>query len=91
VSVAKSVLSIENISALFRMQKATYSSPVAYNYFCSELENMLMYICGSEQEVRQIGSMNSEEKTLLRSVIIAVAHILYANTCFDAAKHPSEQ
>lgn len=91
ISVSKSVLSIENLGSLIRLQQATYHTIVAYDYFCTEFENMLLYICGSEQAVRQIGVMNSEEKTLLRSIIIAVTHMLYVTACFEEARNGSQQ
>ena len=39
--VAKQVLNMENISALLTLQKATYSTEMAYDYFCEELEYMI--------------------------------------------------
>ena len=41
-AVVKNVLALEDIVELIEMQKQKYSLPVAYDYFCSELENMLV-------------------------------------------------
>ncbi len=87
VGFAKSVLSLENIMQLVAMQKATYDSETAYNYFCSELENMLRYIGGLQDTLKNVGTSNSEEKTMFRSVIIAASHIVFLNNCFDAVKN----
>ena len=84
IAIAKSVLRMEHIARLFEMQRATYSSEVAYDYFCDELENMLSFIFGLKDGIDQIGSTDSEAKTMLRSTITAVAHIIYLNSQFEA-------
>jgi len=77
VAVAKNVVSMDNIKVLLQMQKATYPTPVAYDYFCDELKNMVCFVFGLKDTVEKIGTRNSEEKTIFRSIIIAVSHILY--------------
>ena len=67
IVIIKQVLSMDNIASLFVLQKATYTLPVAYDYFCSELEKTLVAIF---------------EKKMLHSVIVAVSHIIYLNDCF---------
>ena len=66
ITIVKSVLSLENICKLFHMQKEVYTNQVAYDYFCSELENMLLYSFGVRDEVKQIGSSLSDLKMMLR-------------------------
>ena len=82
IIIAKQVLSMENIIELSERQKKTYTIPVAYDYFCCELENMLYYVFGLSDSVAKIGVTASHEKTMLRSVIIAAAHIIYLDRCF---------
>ena len=82
IIIAKQVLSMENIIELSERQKKTYTIPVAYDYFCSELENMLYYVFGLSNHVAQIGVTASHEKTMLRNVIIAAAHIIYLDRCY---------
>lgn len=82
IVIAKQVLSMENIITLSEQQKQTYTVPVAYDYFCSELENMLYYVFGLNDSVANIGVTASQEKTMLRSVIIAAAQIIYLDRCF---------
>ena len=82
ISLAKQVLSMENIIALIERQRKTYTIPVAYDYFCSELENMLYYVFGITDSVAQIGVTDTHEKTMLRSVIIAASQIIYLDRCF---------
>lgn len=86
VSVAKNAMSIEIITQMFRMQKEAYDSVTAYDYFCSELENMLRYICGLKDTVDNIGVTNTEVKTMFRSVIISSSHIIFLNNCLGLKK-----
>jgi len=88
IIIAKQVLSMENIVELEERQKKTYTIPVAYDYFCCELENMLYFVFGLSDSVARIGVTASQEKTMLRSVIIAAAHIIYLDRCF--AHQPEE-
>ena len=83
IAIAKSVLTMEHIARLFEMQRSTYSGEVAYDYFCDELENILHFIFGLKDDVEQIGSTDTEAKTMLRSTITAVAHIIYLNSQFE--------
>ena len=82
IVIAKQVLPMENIIALSERQRKTYTIPVAYDYFCLELENMLHYVFGLSDSVDTIGVTDSQEKTMLRSVIIAAAQIIYLDRCF---------
>ena len=41
---------MDNIASLFVLQKATYTLPIAYDYFCSELEKMLVAIFEDKEE-----------------------------------------
>lgn len=91
IGIGKSVLSMENITKLFEIQKATYDAPTAYNYFCLELENMLRYICGLKEQMDTIGTTNTEAKVMLRSAIIAASHILFIGNCFDELRAGSNQ
>ncbi len=83
ISIGKSVLSMENIASLFDMQKKSYDTETAYNYFCLEFENMLFYVAGLKNTIDKIGTTNTEAKTMLRSVIFAASHIVFVNNCFS--------
>lgn len=84
VAIVKNVLSLENICKLFHMQKGVYTDQVAYDYFCSELENMLFYSFGIRDQIEDVGVTVSDEKMMLRGVIIAVSHMIHLNRCFNA-------
>lgn len=83
-AIMKNVLSIEHISKLFCMQKGVYTVQVAYDYFCSELENMLFFIFGVNDKVEEVGVTNTDLKTMLRGVIISVSHMIHLSMCFQA-------
>ena len=84
VCILKQVFSIQEISTLINMQIEHCPIEVAYDYFCSELENMLFYTFGVRDEVEKVGVTNSELKGMLRGVIIAVSQMIYLERCFDA-------
>lgn len=79
IAVAKNVLSMESIARMFGLMEGKYTEEVAYDYFCSELENVLKYIFGVQEDISYLGTTNSEAKDMLRSVIVAVANVIYVN------------
>lgn len=83
IAVAKSVLSMEDIRLLFEMQKKTYEAHVAYDYFCSELENVIQYVFGMKESLDVIGVDDTDEKSMLRNTIITVAHKAYLDKFFE--------
>lgn len=90
VTVAKTVLSIEDIRLLMKIQERTYPKEVAYEYFRNELENILHFVFGLKGTIDTIGNDESEGKTLLRNTIIAVAHKAYLDN-YCAALHAEEE
>ena len=92
ISIAKSVLSMDNIARLFDMQRKMYNSETAYDFFCEELENMLQFTFGLKDHVDEVGTPEdkSETKAMLRSTIIAVTHIIYLSNRFATMKDTAE-
>lgn len=84
IVIGKSVLSMEHITRLFEMQKHTYSPQIAYDYFCIEFENVLQYVFHLKPEMEHIGVTHTHTKAMLRSTIIAIAHIIFVKAQFDA-------
>lgn len=82
VSMAKSVLSMEDIKLLIEIQQKTYEPEVAYSYLVAEFENVLYYVFGLKDEMETIGRNNHEAKVMLRNLIITVAHKAYLDMCF---------
>lgn len=91
IAIAKSVLSMDDISLSIEMQKNSYSKQVAYDYFCMELENMIAFVFGSKDFVDNIGIDDSEEKLMLRNTIITVAHKIYLDKYFSLMRDDKEK
>ncbi|MBE6039162.1 MAG: DUF1836 domain-containing protein [Anaerofustis stercorihominis] len=87
VSFAKNLLTIENIGHLIEMQRASYTLPVAYDYFCNELENMLFYNFGLKDSVEFLGETQSMEKDMLKSLVFSAASIVHMHACIEAIKN----
>ncbi len=83
IAVAKTVLSMEDIRLLVRQQQRTYPADVAYDYFCSELENVLFYVFGLKENLDTVGQDDTQEKDMLRSTIITVAYRVYLSKYFE--------
>lgn len=86
IVVSKTVLSMENIDTLFKMQRAHCSAGAAYDYFCEEMENCLPFVFGCSREIRDLAVDAADEKFLLRSTILSAANKMYLDCCFDALR-----
>ena len=87
ITILKQVASLEDLSHLFIQQQKIYTSPVAYNYFCDEMENVLFYQLGLKDSLDSVGITSSLEKDILKSALIAVSNIIFINKCFDYLNH----
>lgn len=87
LTVLKSVMTLERVGQLFRLQLESYDDETAFDYFCRELENNVFFRFGLTPSLSSIGSTVSLEKEMLRSAITAVSHIIYLNACL---KHVQE-
>ncbi|MCD7862590.1 MAG: DUF1836 domain-containing protein [Lachnospiraceae bacterium] len=90
IAAAKSVLSLDDIRQLIELQKQTYSPQKAYDYFCDEMESTLAYVFGLNRTPDEIGSDPYEEKTLLRSVVIALSNKIYLEKCLAVIREDCE-
>ena len=83
VALAKNLTSMENIDLLISVQRGTYTLPVAYDYMCGELENMLFYFFGLKDRPEELGETDSDEKNLLRGLIMSAANVIYLNNYIE--------
>ena len=83
VALAKNLTSMENIDLLISVQRGTYTLPVAYDYMCGELENMLFYFFGLKERPEELGETDSDEKNLLRGLIMSAANVIYLNNYIE--------
>ena len=72
IAVSKTVLSIENIDTLFKMQREHCSAGTAYDIFCEELETSLSVVFGGK--TAQPEATLNDERLLLRSTIFAAVN-----------------
>ena len=91
IVIAKQVLSMENIIALSERQKKTYTIPVAYDYFCRELENMLFFFFGLKDKPEDLGETESDEKNLLRGLIMSAANVIYLNNYIECVRKQNQE
>lgn len=90
VAVAKTVLSIDDISLMLSIQRKTYPSQIAYDYFCEELLNVLHYVFGLKDSLDTVGVSATDEKAMLRNLIVAAAHKVYLNHLFRVMQSEAE-
>ncbi len=91
IATAKTVLTMDNIQLMMSIQKRTYPPETAYNYFCSEFENILAFVFGSKDSIDSVGEDNTEEKMMLQKTIIAVAHKIYLDKLLAALQTQEEK
>ena len=84
IATTKTVLTLEDIQVLIRLQTQTYDTKTAYRYFSQEFENILFFIFGLKDTLDEVGSETTDEKAILRNTIITVAHKVYLNKCLYA-------
>ena len=91
VALAKNLTSMENIDLLISVQRATYTLPVAYDYMCGELENMLFYFFGLKDSPEELGETESDEKNLLRGLIMSAANVIYLNNYIEYVRRQNQE
>ena len=81
IVILKQVIGLDQIHFLFGRQKQVYSDEVAYDYFCTELKNILDCRFGIKDKAEDLGQTQSLEKEMLRSAITAVSHVIFLDAC----------
>lgn len=84
IALAKSILSLDELQQFIALQRRTYATGRAYDYFCMEFENILQYVFGAKERTENIGVDFSDEKTILRNAIIAMTHKIYLEKYLQA-------
>lgn len=86
IAIAKSVLSLEDIQVMLNMQKEKYDCKTAYEFFCNELETVLLHVFGIKEATKKAEKNVSSDIILLRNTIITVAHKIYLDKTFEIMK-----
>ena len=83
IAVAKNVLQLDNLKLAIQIQRQSYDTQTAYDYFCEELENVLRYVFGLQDELAVVGHDHTEQKHMLRNLIMTVSHKVYLDKYFE--------
>lgn len=82
IAVSKTVLPLTDLRLLVEIQRRTYATQTAYEYFTEELENALHYVFGLKDRLDSPGHDDTEEKQMLDSIILAAAYKVYLDKYF---------
>ena len=83
ITILKHVLPLEYIQEMFARQQRVYTDQVAYDYFCTELENILYFRFGVKDTVEDVGDTDTVIKEMLRSAVVAVSYVIHLQACFN--------
>ena len=86
ITIAKTVLTMENIQLLFDVQKKVYDPRTAYEYLRQESDNVIEYVFAIKDNLDVVGYTNTKEKDMLRNTIIAMVHKIYLELCFEVIR-----
>ena len=84
ITLAKSILSLDDLQKYILLQQQTYAVSVAYDYFCRELEAALHVVFDPSSQETRISPASSAEKTILRNIVITIAHKIYLEKYISA-------
>lgn len=84
IALAKNVLSLDALTNFIRIQQQTYPLEIAYNYFCSQLEEMLRYTFELSDSISAADTDSTDEKRLLYSCVVAMTQNVYLEKCLEA-------
>lgn len=90
IAMAKSVLSLDALTGFIKLQQQTYSLPKAYDYFCDQLESLLLYTFEVTDTLQLCGEDNTDEKRLLFTCMVAAVQKVYLEKCLEAIARESE-
>lgn len=82
IAVGKTVLSMDDVHLMLTVQRQTYPSQIAYDYFRTELNHVLDYVFSRRNELSALDASATDQKVMLRNMIIALAHKIYLDKLF---------
>lgn len=77
VCLAKQVVSIADLQTLRAIQARDYPLDVAYDYLCTEFENVLRHVFKGEALRPDSSRTHTRETRVVRSICFAVTHRIY--------------
>ena len=77
--ILKPVFSVQQIAQFFAIQRETYPLDVAYDFFCTELENALgEAFAFTGGALPTVETKRTEQTILVRAIVLATANRVYA-------------
>ena len=97
IAVSKTVLSIENIDTLFKMQREHCSAGTAYDIFCEELETSLSVVFGGKaaqpettlNDERLLLRIETGRKNQIRAQMQSIGHSIAGDYKYGAETDPT--
>ena len=84
IAIAKSVMSLDALTIFLRLQQRTYPLGKAYDYFAREFEDLIAFTFELSDTADMFPEINSDEKRLLYTCIIAVVQKVYLEKSLEA-------
>ena len=84
IAIAKSVLSLDALTGFIKVQQRSYALPKAYDYFCDQLESLLMFTFEITDKLELHGEDNTDEKRLLFTCMVSAVQKVYLEKCLEA-------
>ena len=79
ICLLKQVFSISEIAALLEVQEQSYPFPVAYDYFCTEVENALCASFSTREFPPSCATYVTPESELVRTAALSIACKLFTS------------
>ena len=86
IAIVKNVLSMDDIKLVIDIQKSTYKVYESYNYLAKEFETLISFVFDEKAIPNQENENMSDEKRMLRNIIITLAHKIYLEKYFSLIK-----
>lgn len=90
IALAKNILSLDALTNFIRIQQRTYPLPVAYDYFCRELEELLQFTFELSDSMGSRDLDSTDEKRMLYSCVVAITQKTYLEKCLTAIAAETE-
>ena len=88
IGIFKQILNISDIGILIKRQRRLYPVDVAYNFFCTELENALKAtFCTRDFSMPTSAQKVTKLSELVRSALLAFANKVYIKKNIYSNKH----
>ena len=88
MGVLKGVFTVDQVADLYRIQRDTYPTDIAYNYFCTEFENALHEAFDfTGNALPSVETRRTDQTVLIRSMVLAAANQAFAQAIIKQAKN----